>query len=201
MHLARQLRNAIFRVSFWSSPQTNHDGITLVCAVDQTVTADEFFEKARAALRLIASTSPTQYRWVRRYLKRIAIVYTGGGVYDTELNTYLVHLESFPGRTITSVACGIIHEATHGRICASGIPYRDGLQKRIEEVCVRQEVAFLRLLPGGEELVAGKEEALRREWWKPEAMEARTLHELHHVGMRDRSARLLLRALRWLRLR
>ncbi len=64
----------------------------------------------------------------------------------------------------------IIHEATHGRIHAFGIPYAPAMRDRIENACVAQEVAFARRLPGGEALAESEIRGLDRQWWTPKAL-------------------------------
>ena len=44
------------------------------------------------------------------------------------------------------IAATLVHEAVHARLQRAGLRYWPDLRPRIEAVCVREEIAFVRLL-------------------------------------------------------
>jgi hypothetical protein len=48
------------------------------------------------------------------------------------------------------IAAAIVHEATHARLARCGIRYDENMRIRIEDICVRRELAFAARLPNGE---------------------------------------------------
>jgi hypothetical protein len=70
-----------------------------------------------------------------------------------------------------------VHEATHGHYCLRRIGYPAALRHRIERICMREQLAFARTLPGAHELCAQLERnlSLAPSVWTSEAFKQRYL--------------------------
>ncbi|HEV2897493.1 MAG TPA: hypothetical protein VGX71_06605 [Pseudaminobacter sp.] len=51
--------------------------------------------------------------------------------------------------TLELIATVIVHEATHGRLHRCGIGYGEDIRARVEEICLKREIAFATKLPVG----------------------------------------------------
>ncbi|RWM07936.1 MAG: hypothetical protein EOR72_29225 [Mesorhizobium sp.] len=102
------------------------------------------------ALSLIRRHDPIRYRRLLRDLSRIWILvipYRGQfqeSTWTCQLDQRFVLDEKTPLELIASV---IVHEATHARLARVGIDYREELRHRIEQVCIRRQMAFTEMLP------------------------------------------------------
>ncbi|TGQ45915.1 hypothetical protein [Mesorhizobium sp. M00.F.Ca.ET.216.01.1.1] len=102
------------------------------------------------ALSLIRQYDPIRYRRLVRDLRRIwvwAIPYRGQfkkSTWTCELDQRFVLDEKTSSELIASV---IVHEATHARLARVGIEYREELRQRIEQVCIRRQLASIKGLP------------------------------------------------------
>ena len=106
------------------------------------------------ALSLIRRHDPIRYRRLLRDLSRIWILvipYRGQFQESTstcQLDQRFVLDEKTPLALIASVS---VHEATHARLARVGIDYREELRHRIEQGCIRRQMAFTEMLPGATE--------------------------------------------------
>ncbi|WP_140645245.1 hypothetical protein [Mesorhizobium sp. B3-1-6] len=106
------------------------------------------------ALSLIRQHDPIRYRRLARDLSRIwilAIPYRGQfsvGTWTCQLDQRFVLDKKTSCELIASV---IVHEATHARLARFGIEYREELRQRIEQACIRRQMAFTKALPGAAE--------------------------------------------------
>jgi len=102
------------------------------------------------ALSIIRQQDPIRYRRLLRDLRRIwvlVIPYRGQfqeSTWTCQLDQRFVLDEKTPLELIASV---IVHEATHARLARVGIEYREEMRHRIEQVCIRRQMAFTKALP------------------------------------------------------
>lgn len=94
------------------------------------------------------------------------------------------------------VAKILVHEATHARIEARGIPYARDQQARHERVCVNAEKRFARKLMDGDALADESEDQLKTPWWTDEERQKRKVREWEELGVPQWLPKLL-RRLRW----
>ncbi|AZO45514.1 hypothetical protein EJ076_32700 [Mesorhizobium sp. M7D.F.Ca.US.005.01.1.1] len=114
---------------------------------------DKSADKVAAALHLIQVMDPVRYRRVVRDLKQIWITTIPGAAGQFVRSTSTCELDErfVTGEhiSIEEVAGAIVHEATHARLDQCGIGYEERLRTRVEEVCMRRELAFAAKLPEG----------------------------------------------------
>ena len=112
--------------------------------------------RVEAALRLIERFAPLHYRRIKTNLSRIWVQLFpyGAACYRHSLNACLLD-ERFVASETTTVECiasAIVHEATHARLEKRGIHYAEAVRHKIERICVRRELDFVRRLPGADAL-------------------------------------------------
>lgn len=113
---------------------------------------DATLRRVEAALRLIERHDPSRYRRLRRDLTRIWICPLIGahGAYSFATRICKLDVTSAQSATPEELASTIVHEATHAHPCLRKFGYTEAVRYRIEMLCLRQELAFARLLPGSE---------------------------------------------------
>jgi hypothetical protein len=113
--------------------------------------------RVEAALRLIEHFSPLHYRRIKTSLSRIWVQLFpyGAACYRHSLNACLLDERVVASETTTLewIASAIVHEATHARLEKRGIRYDETVRHRIERICVRRELDFVRHLPGADALL------------------------------------------------
>lgn len=102
------------------------------------------------ALDLIAELDPRRMRRMRQdvtgILLRPSPTYAGLSIATRRCLLDPQWVSASPSATVALV---LIHEAIHARLIRAGIPFRLGTsaRMRVERVCIRHELAFLRILP------------------------------------------------------
>lgn len=144
------------KFDLWVSTGKSIDGLWVGSIEDKPWPG---LSRVENALRLIKGRDPLSYSRVTRYLDRIWVRFVPGawGEYQRKLNAcvldkYFVLSEA---ATVERIASTIVHEATHARLERWGITYDEKARSRIEAICVRRELNFVRKLPGGEMLREG----------------------------------------------
>lgn len=138
------------------------------------------------ALRLIRDRDQLSYSRVRRYLDRVWVRLVPGawGEYQRKLNACVLdkHFVLSEAATVERIASTIVHEATHARLEHWGVTYDENARSRIEAICVRRELNFVRKLPGGEMLREGLVASLN--WYADEQglFSDASLHARHVQG-------------------
>jgi len=163
------------------SPSQTADGLTLVDASDRATT-DPCFLRLQQALGVISTHNPARYNRIRRDLDRIIVFTATGPEYWPELNACILNRRVVEQESPVGLATTIVHEATHARLQLGGHRYRDETRARIEELCSRAELGFLRTVPGTEDL---REKVIRRsetQWWTDEALTERYTRKLNELG-------------------
>jgi len=143
-----------------TAPRTDVLGLAIV-----DLTRDEsgalVMQELSAIVRLIDSVDPLFVSRLRTRAPQIAVVrgYTWAGQYWHHLQTLAIEASVVERQVPEAVAMTIVHEAAHARIAARGISYLQH-RRRIEERCVREEIAFATKLPGTERLIEGARKKL-----------------------------------------
>jgi hypothetical protein len=110
-------------------------------------------EKILEGLSLIKRFDRIRYDRITRDVARIWVRTASGSVARFVASTWTCDLDwRFVLDEATApelIAVTIVHEATHARLFRCGIGYGERMRARVEEVCLRREVAFAARLPAG----------------------------------------------------
>ena len=110
----------------------------------------KFCSSIVAALELIKKHDPKRYCRVQRHLLYIINEpVREGGLYrhlfrSCSINISLFDFEDSEDWKVVALACTIIHEATHGVMCAHNISYNEAHYLRVERACHQEEGRFTR---------------------------------------------------------
>jgi hypothetical protein len=130
------------------------DDIEIACSTEAE------FERVVAALDLIRISDPLSCKRLHRDVVRIVVHALPGNRAQYSARRQAVEID--PRYVLSDVvtagdiASSIVHEATHARLENLGIGYEEQHRQRIEGVCMRRELAFLKRVPDG-----GGERALK----------------------------------------
>jgi hypothetical protein len=143
---------------------------------------DSAFPRVMRALELLSKHDPKRYMRMQRDLDRIIVFTAAGPEYWPELNACILNRRLVDQESAIGLAVAIVHEATHARLWQGGHRYRKDMRARVEKICTRAEVSFLRTMPGTEELRALVIKRGESGWWTEEAMTERYTRKLKSVG-------------------
>jgi hypothetical protein len=177
------------RLGLWLSSGKDIDGLWVGVEIGEPETA---LQRVEDALRLIKQHSPLHYSRVVHNLKRVWVhlVPHGSGCFDApldacELDPRFVLAET---TTLAEIASAIVHEATHARLDRWGISYDEDKRPRIEAICRRRELNFLRGLPNGEPyrewIVQTLKSPVEDQDYFSDASFQQRIHEGHVVSLR-----------------
>ena len=137
----------------------------------------EALSRVESALALIKARDVHRYRRVTASFDSIWVSYLHGpvGQYVPELKRCQLDPKFVLSSPTDFVASTIVHEAIHARLLKAGIPYTYENRYRVEQVCIRQELAFAKRLHGAKDLRRRIDEKLllEPEVWSREASSAR----------------------------
>lgn len=173
MSLRSWVRATLFRLSLRLSPTDAYGGVSLAFLAPGRLEPQVFFEKLHAVLQLIDSRAPRQLRRIAADLGTIALVPAGGEYFDTSFRAYVMDVPTLMHLGIPELALKVVHEATHARILKCGIDHRKFGRRRLEQLCMRQELQFARLLDDAGSLTDWAKARTDTEWWAQEALQAR----------------------------
>jgi len=129
------------------------------------------------ALTLIKNFDPLRYARIRRDVERIWINQRIGAIGTFNFTLKLCYLDRKFVETsaVESIASTIVHEATHGHPCLRKFGYPEALRYRIEQICMKQELAFACLLPDSKLLreQIGRSLAMDPSYWLEKEFAAR----------------------------
>lgn len=156
------------------------------------------FEKVTTALEILNEHGRRCVVRLRAHANGVFVFGSSGDVVGRwELGAKLVVLqEEYVGDPSTSpadVASTLVHESTQAWLDSLGVPYTSDCRARVEAVCFRSELAFVRRLPEPGDLVDRVEQALALDpaFWTDEAIRARTVSTILELGMPKWFAKLL----------
>ena len=117
--------------------------------------AEPILRRIEQALLLIKRYDRIRYDRLLRDLQRVWVLLLPSSIAIFEYKTYTCEIDTryCLAETTTQelLAAAIVHEATHARLWRRGIRYEEAQRPRIEEICVRREIAFAAKLPNGED--------------------------------------------------
>jgi hypothetical protein len=171
--------------------------------------AEPILRRIEEALLLIKRYDRIRYDRLLRDLQRVWVLLLPSsiaifeyGIYTCEIDTRYCLAETTTPELLAAV---IVHEATHARLWRRGIRYEEAQRPRIEEICIRREMAFAVKLPNGEAARDKAEQTLALcatgEYWTSAAFRERYIEGgveiLRYVG----APGWLTRIFRWLLLK
>lgn len=112
------------------------------CASDP----EPFVAKVRAAVQLIRTLSPGEYDAVVRRFGCVLVSAGSGAEYWSDTNTCVLGARALDTQSPVAIALSIIHELGHAKIAQRVPGYRRFPESRIEAVCFRAELRFVRRL-------------------------------------------------------
>jgi hypothetical protein len=138
------------RLALLFSHRIDVDGLWL--GILGTRSDNATLRRVESALRLIERHDPPRYRRLRRDITRIWIcpLIGANGAYSLATRLCKLDVAYVQSATPEEIASTIVHEATHAHPCLQKFGYTENVRYRIEMLCMRQELAFVRLLPGSE---------------------------------------------------
>ena len=140
--------------------------------------------------RCDAAPDPLRFRRIRRDLRRILLIETGGEFYLPGLRACVIDVQHLNSSSEEGLAVSIAHEAVHARLFNAGIPYRAELRDRIEQACVEQSALFAEKLPRGSALAAETRQALDTRWWTANELHARRVAHYRVAGVPEWALRI-----------
>jgi hypothetical protein len=196
MSLRVRLESLFMRLS----PSRLVDGLWLGVNGDQD--DEHILSRVEEALNLIKVYDTVRYRRLLRDLERIWVyVLTGPrGSFNFTFRRCDLDYRFVAEASAEAIASIIVHEATHAHRCLIKFGYPEERRFRIEQICMRQQLAFADRLPNGGAIRKEIEWNLTRPSsdWSSDAL--RNLHlagELvaaRQVGIPDWLVRILLSA-------
>jgi hypothetical protein len=161
------------------------------------------FPKIAEALNLLGRHDPWRLARFRRDVSAVLVELTSGARGEWISAEGLVRLQSDYAKaektSALEIASTLVHEGTHAWIERMGVEYDEPRRGRIEAVCFRSQLAFLRRVPGSAELIADTERQLTRnpDYWTDAAFRRRRLEHLRKLGIPDWLVRVLGKAPLW----
>ena len=111
----------------------------------------EELDRVERALQLIKEYDPQRYRRLPGYFARVLVVplLEARGRYNARLDACEIEKQFLldPHTSMSMIASTIVHEATHARLRSLGFRYEESGRQREEQICGRQEMAFLTRVP------------------------------------------------------
>jgi hypothetical protein len=167
------------RILLWMSSGKDIDGLW----VGTETEAERVLPRVESALVLIKKHDRQRYDRIVADLDRIwvRLLTTSVAQFSPPWQACLLDERFVLGDSTDTahIAAAIVHEATHARLWRYGFGYDEDVRQRVEEVCVRREVAFANKLPEGEPIRAWAADALALppSYWTNVAAQER-----HHEG-------------------
>jgi hypothetical protein len=108
-------------------------------------------ERVETALNLIREHDPVRHGRLIRDLEQIWVWAIPGSVGRFRHLGWTCDLDKQFVETTTPdlIASVIVHEATHARLFRMGFGYEEAIRERVEQICLRRELAFAAKVPNG----------------------------------------------------
>ena len=120
--------------------------LDLRCAPELAQESPGLFEKIVEAIGLVQEFDERQFGWIWNEMPKFYVSRDLPTQYWSLQETCVLNALKVASGTKADIALSIIHEATHARLCRSGVYAWPDIRERIEAVCVRREIRFLRRL-------------------------------------------------------
>lgn len=143
-------RWALLKGLFLISPKRLLDGVEVVDVAGEE--PDQTLHRLHEALEVINRADPRRYGRLRHDFRRIALMKAGRPQFASEIRTCLIRSGYVRQNSAEAVATTLVHEAAHARLHRLGVGYGPRLRGRVEEACVKEQIAFAELLGNSEVL-------------------------------------------------
>jgi hypothetical protein len=127
------------------------DGIGIYDLTPKELSESTFLQPTAEALGLIRQHDPRRYRRVCRYIKCIVnrpLITAGSFEWRRSMCNVDYNKRFTPANppqwNLRVYACLLVHEATHGLLRATRLPYNDKTWERTERLCSLEEYRFIR---------------------------------------------------------
>jgi hypothetical protein len=160
----------LLRALFALSPRSQAGGFEVIDVAEEE--GEVTLDRLRSVLELIAQVDQRRYQRMQRDLKRIVLMKAGGPEYASETEACILSSGYVRDGDPGVVAATLVHEATHARLCKAGIGYGRSIRARVEQLCVREEMAFAVRL-GRQDVLAHLQQKLASPWWTEAALKER----------------------------
>jgi hypothetical protein len=163
--LHRKIYLLINRLMFAISRKHKRDGIEVAMLLPGKK-GPFVFSKINQALDLISELDPRRYLQIGRDVKKIWVSAAQPGIakWMNELQMCILDRDYFCRDNVSAsrMALTIVHEATHARLCKLKVKYTEDIRDRVEQICIKSEIAFAKRLSDGQKLVEMSESKLKR---------------------------------------
>lgn len=155
-YLFRRQSVRLFRAWISEAERISRGPFTFVNVSNES-DCEELVEKVFRALELIRTYDERRYQLVRSTIKEVVVADTRNEAEYVEFaDAIVVQAQALKIVPVIGIAAMLVHESTHARLFRLGIPYRPSAQQRIERICLRNEIWFLRNVPHTDQLVEAK---------------------------------------------
>jgi hypothetical protein len=151
---------AIYRRAWKTFPRFDLDGFTVLVAPANNAVQQQVVSSAIEALRLIAVYNPRRFARLRRDIRAVLVwPATLGTVahFDDASRFCVLNTDYVQTRSAMYVALLVVHEGTHARL--RHLRFSRYSRRRIETVCMREELHFALRVPAAREV---REQLLHR---------------------------------------
>ncbi len=154
-------------------------------------------KKVTGALQLLSEHDPAALQRIRRDLTggiRVDRILQNSAQFSSRSFSCQLEFGSVNGEMPSEeLALTLVHEATHARLWRLGVGYEEALRARVEQICMRRELAVARKLPDGQEWASWVERSMAsidREFLTDRAFDSRhkkfrwrLLRQIRKLGM------------------
>lgn len=159
--LGRRLRSVSIRAAVRISPRDSIEGFEVVQLAGNDP-SEVLFGNVGTALRIISNFDPRRFKRLQQDVRRILLLNTvdAAGMYWHELKACVLDLKYVREFPPEYIAATIVHEGIHARL-RRRFCYPPQLRRRIEDICISQEICFASMVPGTTELIQDAERRRR----------------------------------------
>ena len=146
--------------------------------------SDEVLAQIDSALLLMEQFDPLGFARLRRCLKCVVVLQTGGPAFIPPIRGCILGESLVLSSTSTGLALMLVHEAAHARLWQLGFRYGSTIRSRIERFCIRCEIAFASRLPESDTTVPWVRQKLTHdELWTDESLRKRRQIQLADLDL------------------
>ena len=151
-------------------PKAKVEGLRIIFT-DLEVDRNECSLRLRRAVEMMRAVG-TPYETLLARI-RYVVIWPGNRIFADNAGGIHIASQYLLGIDDLALSSALVHEATHLRISARGIEYREEYRERIERICIAAQADFLRRHPpAGEEMAREAEAVLAFPWWTREQRDA-----------------------------
>jgi hypothetical protein len=149
----RGLRKVLTALDLRSSASVTMHGITVFNTSDRC-DADTVFSSVDVALNTLKKFDRRRLGVAQQHLRRIVVAAQSTNAYWRHAHACVLSDTKLPEQPPVWTASVIVHEAVHARLYRCGIEPRDPtMRARIEALCVKEQIRFLKRIPDSEAMI------------------------------------------------